>query len=429
MRKTFRILSCTLILAVVMSWVSMALGAQPLQSLETLQQQACENRDLVRRYQADLNILLEQEKKLRGEFLPSLDLEYTLNQLNHDTAIGEGRENDTFSGAISWNLFAGFKDYYSLKAARIMTRAGQSRLDLIEQDIYLAVAMDFLGIYRSLENLKVAEAAVKLYGDRLRQIALKVKVGVLKQTDFLKVKVELDNAVQTRRRVEAAVASGLNRLSFDIGEPIESSQLDFLFFDQLPEKKSPGECEALLLANRSDLKALKMSFDAAEMSVAASRASLYPRADISLGYSSHTRDDFFPASFENSDDEVRCQAVISMNLFDGMKKYSVTRQARLEQQKIRFDIRELEETLKTDLKNTLLDLDVAFDNLAVARTGRAEALENLRITDLAFGQGIGTSSDVLDAIFNLSRARFNLVTAHAEVFGSYFRLRRLMEDF
>ena len=306
-------------------------------------------------------------------FLPSLDLGYTLNRLNHDTATGEGSENDTFSGAISLNLFAGFKDYYSLKAARIMTRAGQSRLDFIKQDISLAVAMDFLGIYRSRANLKVAEAAVKLYEDRLRQIALKVKVGVLKQTDFLKVKAELDNAMQTRRRVDAAVASGLNRLAFDIGVPIESSGLDFSIFDQLPGVAFPDECEALLMANRSDLKALKMSFDAAEMTVAASRASLYPRADISLGYSSHTRDDFFPAEFENSDDEVRCQAVISMNIFDGMKKYAVTRQARLEQQKIRFEIKELEATLKTDLKNTLLDLDVAFDNLAVAKTGTAEA--------------------------------------------------------
>ena len=91
-----------------------------------------------------------------------------------------------------------------------------------------------------------------------------------------------------------------------------------------------------------------------------SKASRYPRADLSLGYNSHTRGDFFPDSLENSDDEVRCQAVISLNIFDGMKKYAVTNQARLEQQKIRFDLRELEETLKVDLKNILLDLDVAF---------------------------------------------------------------------
>jgi len=423
MRKNGCILFCALVMLV---------SGRPgfaAETLVSLQKSACENRDLVKRYQADLDILVEQEAQARGELLPSLDLGYTLNQLNHDSATGERRENDAFSGTISWNIFAGFKDYYTLKSAKRLTRAGQFKLDLIQQDIRLNVAMDFLGIYRSMENLKVAEAAVKLYRDRLRQIQLKVKVGVLKRTDFLKVKVEMDNALQTRRRVEAAVAAGINRLTFEVGKPIDRTALDFSIFNHLPQTAPVKKYQQRLLKNRSDLNALKMSYDAAEMTVSASRASLYPRADLSLGYSAYTRDDFFPKSFENSDDEVRCQAVISMNLFDGMKKYAAMRQARLEQQKIRFDIRELEETLKTKLKNVLLDKDVALDNLTVAKAGTAEAKENLRITDLAFGQGIGTSTDVLDAIFGLSRARFNQVTAYTEVFDADFRLRRLLEDF
>lgn len=423
MIKNVCILFCTLVMLISVGSVFAA------ETLGSLQKSACENRDLVKRYQADLDILVQEETKVRGEFLPSLDLGYTLNKLNHDTAIGEGRENDTFFGAVSWNLFAGFKDYYTLKSVQSLTRAGQFRLDLIQQDIRLNVAMDFLGIYRSMENLKVAEAAIKLYEDRLRQIDLKVKVGVLRRTDFLKVKVEMDNALQTRRRVEAAVAAGINRLAFEVGKPIDRTELDFSIFNELPQTEPVEGYQQRFLVNRSDLSALKMAFDAAGMTVFASRASLYPRADLSLGYSSHTRDDFFPESFENSDDEVRCQAVISINLFDGMKKYAVIRQARLEQQKIKFDIRELEETLKTELENILLDMAVAFDNLAVAKTGTVEAKENLRITDLAFAQGIGTSTDVLDAIFGISRASFNLVTAHTEVFDAHFRLQRLLEEF
>ena len=423
MRKNICILFCALL---VLNSSGTGFAAETLGSL---QKSACENRDLVKRYQADLDILMEQETKARGEFLPSLDLGYTLNRLNRDTAIGESRENDTFSGAVSLNFFAGFKDYYTLKSVQSLTRAGKFKLDLIQQDIRLNVAMGLLGIYRSLENLKVAKAAVNLYDDRLRQIELKVKVGVLKKTDFLKIKVEMDNALQTRRRVEATVAAGINRLAFEVGKPIDRTELDFSIFNDLPQTEAVEGYQRRLLANRSDLNALKMALDAAEMTVAASRASLYPRADISLGYSSHTRDNFFLESFENSDDEVRCQAVISMNLFDGMKKYAATRQARLEQQKIKFDIRELEETLKTELENILLDMAVAHDNLAVAKAGTVEAKENLRITDLAFAQGIGTSTDVLDAIFGISRARFNQVTAYTEVFGAHFRLRRLLEDF
>ncbi|MDY0374433.1 MAG: TolC family protein [Desulfobacterium sp.] len=398
------------------------------QTLEALQLSAWENREIVKRYQADLDIRMERIKEARGEFLPSLDLDYTLNRLNHDTAVGENRKNDTFTGGASWNVFAGFKDYYALKAAKELTQSGQFNLDGIKQDISLNVALAFLSVYRAFQNLTVADNEVKLYRDRLRQITLKVEVGVLKKTDLLKVKVEMDNAIQNRRRAEAAVEVSLNRLRFETGlAALDREELDFSLFDELPQMADYSIYEGMLLKNRSELNALKSAYEASGMNVAASRATLYPRADLSLGYSSHTRDDFFMDGFENSDDEVRCQAVISMNLFDGMKKYSRTRQAKMDQKKIKFDIDELEENLKTELKNTLVSLDVAFDNLEVARAGIVEAQENIRVTDLGFSQGIGTSTDVLDAILNLSRAKFNLINAYTEVFESDFRLRRLIE--
>ena len=118
-------------------------------TLETLQQKAYDNRDLVRQYQADLAISKEQVREARGEFLPSLDLGYTLNRLNHDTVAGEKRENDTFTAGATWNVFAGFKDYYNLKAARTLTRASGYRLDSVRQDISFNVALYYLEIGRA----------------------------------------------------------------------------------------------------------------------------------------------------------------------------------------------------------------------------------------------------------------------------------------
>ena len=112
-----------------------------------------------------------------------------------------------------------------------------------------------------------------------------------------------------------------------------------------------------------------------------------------------------------------------------MKKYSRTAQAREQSRKIGYDLRELENNLKALLKNTILDLNVAFDNLEVAESGRAEAQENLRVTDLSFSQGLSTSTEVLDAIFNLSRARFNKINAYTQVFENDFRMKRLVETF
>jgi outer membrane protein len=417
---TFTIMVLTLVCRV---------GAPCAETLETLQKSALANRDVIKRYQADLDISMERVKETRGEFLPSLDVGYTVNRLNHDTAIGENRENDTFTGGVYWNVFAGYKDHYTLRAAEILTHVKRLQLDSIKQDISLNVALRYLDVYRAQENLKVVESEVKLYEDRLREISLKVDVGVLKKSDLLKIKAELDNAVQNKRRGASNVEAGLNLLGFETGAEVVMEALDFSIFDVLPDKTGYPALENSLLEKRSELKALKRSLEASGMTVAASRSSFYPRADVSMSYSSHTRDAFFMDSLNNSDDEVRYQAMISMNLFDGKKKYARTTQARLEQKKIRYDIAELEEGLKTELTNTLLNQDVAFDNLVVAKAGIAETTENLRVTDLAFDQGLGTSSDVLDTIFNLSRASFNLISVYTDVFENHFRLLRLVEGF
>ncbi|MBF0469351.1 MAG: TolC family protein [Desulfamplus sp.] len=403
------------------------------QTLEELQEIAFNNRDIVKKYLNEIKISKERVKEIKGSFLPGLDMAYTLNQLNHNAVTGEKNQNDTFRTAISWNAFSGFSDYYRLKSAEIMTRYSTEMVESTRQNICLNVALRFLEVYTALESLKVAENEVKLYNDRLRQIELKFRVGVLKKSDVLKVKVERDNALQTERRVRALVDTSLNQLALESGksldQPLQSSKIDFSLFHELPEKGDYKALELLLVKNRSDLNALKHTLESSKMGVKASKSDLYPRADISLSYASHTRDDFFMKSMENSDDEIRGQATISMNLFDGMQKYSRINQAHLETRSIMHDIKELENSLKTALKNTLIEAEVAFDNLAVAGTGTKEAQENLRVTDLGFEQGIGTSSDVLDAIYNLSRARFNEINAHTQVFANDFQLKRLIESF
>ncbi len=410
-------------------FISSSFSLAQVKTLKSLQKYAFESRNIIKKYKTDLELANEKIKETKAEFLPSIDLQYAMNRLNHDSATGEGKENDFFQAKVSWNAFAGYKDFYNLKSAETMTDYSKSVLESISQDIYLNIALKYLDIYTNLEKLKVAEDEVKLYNDRLREIELKFKVGVLKKSDVLKIKVERDNALQAETRARANVQMSLNLLALATGQVLTKDELDFSIFDSTPTQGTYEEYELLFLKQRSDLNALKSSFESSEMKIHASKSEFYPEVDLSLSYNSHTRDDFFMESLEASDDEVRFQAVVSMNMYDGMKKYSKLSQASLAKNKIQYDIKELENSLKTTLKNTMLDIDVAFDNLEVAATGTKEAQENLRVTDLGFEQGLGTSSDVLDAIYNLSRARFNQLSAYSEVFLNDFKLKRLLENF
>ncbi len=398
--------------------------------LADLQRAAVENRDIVKRYEATLDQGTERIREARGNYLPSVDFSYTLNRLDDDNdTTYEARRNDWARIGASWNIFAGFADRYNIKSAKVLKESQQFKLAGIKQDVRYDVSLGLLAVYRNKAYQKVTEDALNLYRDRYREVSLKRRVGVLKKSDQLKIKVEMDNALQDARRAKAQLDTSYNNLSRQTGLGLKQETLEFSCFRELPEKRTYAECETLLLNHRSDLNAMEMLRQSAAFQAKASKAAYLPRVDMDLSYGHRDSDDYLFASSDETYDEIRCQAIFSMNLFDGMKKKARVSQAMLEEQKVAADIRELKADLKTRLKNTLLDLDVAFDNLDVARGSEIEARENMRITDLAFKQGLTLSSDLLDAIYYLSRARFNVIDAHRQVFSSYFLLLRLVEGF
>lgn len=413
--------------AVIMATGIPCLDAVALETLADLQIDACENRALVRRYQAQAGILETRVAEARSMYLPSLDVDYTLNRLNHNTTLGELRNTDRFSAGVTWNLFSGFKRRHDLASAQLSKKAADLETMAIQQDICLNTALAFLSVHRAMENLSVARAEVQRYEDRLRQVDLKVAVGVLKKTDRLRIRVERDNALQGLRRAESAVTEAVNLLSFETGRPVERESLDFSLFETLPPQKDPGLSMERIRNHRSDIQAMELSIQAAGRQIDSARAEGYPRADLYAGYAAYNAGENAAETFSFSDDELRCQAILSLNLYDGGRRKAAATRASETRRTIKMGMQEAIAGLETRLNNILADQAVAFDNLGVARAGVAEAQENLRITDLAFEQGIGTSTDVLDAIFNLSRARFNVISARTRVFENHFQLQRLVD--
>lgn len=413
---------------------ALCLAATPLHALTLteLQQEALSGRHSVKAVEADAAIAEKKVQEARSPFLPGVDVSYSANRYNHDSLTGAKEKNDLYQGAVSLNLFAGFADCYGLKAAKAGAEAGRQTLGSTRQEIDQSVALAFLGVYRSRQNLTVSQDSARLYQNRYRQMKLKYDVGVLQKRDLLKVKVEMDNALQGERKSKAAVNAALNTLSLAVGRPLtaeEAGSLDFSLFKERPALLDAEAGKAQLLSRNSDLLSLKETLTGATMRKKASRAAFLPRVDLSATYSSRYLDDYSFASSDVNGDDVRLTATVSMNLFDGLKSKARLSQAALSETALRHRVTELEKSLTTTFDNAILDRDVALDNLAVAESGLAEADENLRVTDLAFEQGLATSTEVLDAIFNLSRARFNHISALSDLFATHFTLLRLTQGY
>jgi outer membrane protein len=395
--------------------------------LAEMQETAIQSREIIKRYQTSLEKSGQEVERVRSGYYPSLNIGYQANNLD-EAARFEHRQNSSIYATASMNIFAGFKDRYSIESAKILQKVDGYRLKGIEQDIQLNVALRYLSVYERRANLTVAEDGLitlkRLYQDGERRL----QVGLIGQNELLKIKVDLDNSDITRKKGQADLEKSIQLLGREVNRPLNLKNLSFEEFAILPELEEQEAYKERMLKNRSELLTLTGLAESASMQVKVEQGSYYPRVELVGSYSRYD-DDFINGNGENSDDELRAQMVLSYTLFDGFARESSVSKAKLSVREIQYDIEELKNNLTTDLANLFIDYRVSMENVEVAKEDIRHAEENLRITQLKYKQGLQRESDLLDAVTNLSRARYNQVAVIRTVFENAFRVNRMVEEF
>lgn len=269
-------------------------------TLAELQQQAVENRKIIKKYEATLESNREDVGLARSNLYPSLDLSYIVNALDESSAI-ENRENSVAVGAITWNLFAGLQDRYRIKSAQLTRRASEFKLEGIRQDIRLNVSLRYLNIYIRKASLQVAQDSYATLEKIYQDAENRFRVGLIKKNELLRFKVDLDNAEITRKKARAELDKSVRLLQREIDAAVLPDQLQFAEFARLPTLKEGSSYEEEMLRNRSEIKALQELALAAEADVKAAYGSLAPRVDIVGSYRKYN--DEFGISGDSTDEE------------------------------------------------------------------------------------------------------------------------------
>ncbi len=396
-------------------------------SLEEMQRAALDNRALVKRYETDIEKSVENIRIARSGYYPSLDLGYRTYTIDEPTPT-ERRENSIISGAVSWNIFTGFKDKYSISSAEVLKDVETFKLNSIEQDLQLAVALRYLAVFNQQARLKVAQDTNKTLKGLYQDSKNRFEVGLLDKNAVLKFKVDYDNADLTVKKEQADLQKAIYELVREVDLDIDYNKLDFKEFKATPALDQNEDYEQRMLAQRSELKVLEGLAESAELFASAQYGDYYPRFDLVGRYRNYD-DSLLNGQGEFTDEELRAELVMSYNLFGGFSDEAEIARAKADVRSLKYDLVELQNTFRTELKKLFVDYDISLVNVEVAREDIAYAEENLRITELKYKEGLQRQLDLLDAVSNLTRAQSNYVAVVRTVFENYFRIIRMVEGF
>ena len=396
-------------------------------NLAEMQAKALNNRQVIRQYMTNLEQSEKDIVRAQSGYYPSADISYVANSLNESTLL-EDKQNSVAVGMLSWNIFSGFRDKYTLQSAKFQKDVEQYRLRGIKQDIQLNVALSYLTVSERWANKKVADAAFQTLKKIYQDGESRFRVGLIGKNELLKFRVDYDNADITLKAADADLKKSVNELSRQVGSEIKFSELDFAEFKHLPPPIDKDQYLKTMLVERSEIKALESVIDATTAKSKAELSGYYPRVDLVGSYQKYD-DNYINGSGSEDNEELRAQIVLSMNLFQGFTTEATVAKAKLETQSAQYELAELKNDLVTGLDNLYIDFEVSRKNVEVAKRSIEQAEENLRITHLKYNEGLERESDLLDAITSLSRAKYNHVVALRTVFSNNFQFIRMVDGF
>jgi outer membrane protein len=189
--------------------------------------------------------------------------------------------NISFGLSSQVSIFNWFSKKNTIESDRLSVEADKAEVQKVQDDISINVAVAYLQILLSREQVNLAKVQVQLTQDLLNTTRKKVDAGVLPELNAAELEAQLSRDSSNLISSETSVEQFLLQMkallnldagfAFDIGSPdIEKIPLDNLA-DLLPEN-----VYAQALVNLPQQKVIDFRIQSAKKSVEAARGQMYP---------------------------------------------------------------------------------------------------------------------------------------------------------
>jgi len=315
------------------------------------------------------------------------------------------------------NLFD-LQSYRSLKASEHALEASkldyQDARDLIVSSIaglYLGAQSAAARVYAAQSRVNDSQALYQLAGS-------KHDAGTATGVDVLRAQVQLANDKQALLAAQNQYKQSLLVLTRNLGmRPTTALELaEPLRFEPLLPPQAETVVPDALLA-RADYLSLASQREELATEQRASRARYLPKLSVNGNYGGLGR------SIGSVEGTGLIQGQIDFTVFDRDRKGEAQELAS-RVQRIDDQIADLRRGIEQDVREALLNLESAADEVAVAKQGQDLAQRELQLTQDRFRSGVTNNVEVITAQDELARAQENYIVAVSSYVDAKFALAR-----
>lgn len=353
----------------------------------------------------------------QSAYLPEVDL-------NAQIASTRTRQNGTQttfgpSLALNYLLFDFGGRAAAVEGARQTLIASNFLHNQAIQDVILRTHQAYYSYLDARALLAAEDATITERQKSLDAAGARHDAGVATIADVLQARTALSQAKLNRDSIEGNLRTIEGVLATAMGLPA-TTRFDFgeLPLD-VPTRRVSEAVDALIeraVSQRPDLAAARAAAERADVRIRAVRSQFLP----SVGVTGTAG----PSWLSGSGSTIAHSIAVGMRwpLFTGFRNVYDTRQAEIEAQLAREDVRQLEQQVDLQVWTSYYALQTAAQRLATARDLLTSARQSVDVAQSRYRAGVGSILDLLTAESALESARAQEVQARTDWFLSVAQL-------
>lgn len=381
---------------------------------------ATENSRLIKISFLERDISYEDTVIARSKLLPDVNASVSQSFLYNQPGAHIGSQNAytseksflSYGITAHQTIFTFGANTSRYEASRTTLDAKKLNIDLTRNLVALSFIISYFDILETEKMTKVAQKEVESLQSHLNVAKNLFNEGVITKNDLLQAEVRLSDARQkliTLKNMRAVNAARINNI---LSRPLTSEiAVEDVPFNAVSAVELPTIENAWVTAEkqRIELGIIDRELKAIELEETVKKSDYFPRFFAEGGYN------YAENRYQLQKDNWSLILGLNLNILSGGSTKAEVSKVRYKKEQMLEQKRKLVDDIKLEVEKNYLDIMNALEKIQVIKDAVAQAEENLRINRIRYEEGIGTATDVLDAITLLTTAETNYYRALYEL--------------
>jgi len=316
--------------------------------------------------------------------------------------------------------------FQASKAAKYIREQNSLNVEDTKINTVVSVSKAYYDILTNEESINIINENIDRLTRQYNESNIRYETGLVDKTDFKRALISLNNA-----KAELKTAKELRTYKYDYLKMLlgmrTNQSISLSFANQSMEANILLDTTELLnIADRVEMKQLSTLKEIQKLNTQYQKWNFLPRLNAYANYNLNYRDDKFTNLYNDNFPSSQVGLSLSLPIFTGNKRIHEIRKSQLQEERINWDIQNLENTISTEYSLAMAGYRSNMNEWRNAKENMELSEEVYNTIKLQYDAGIKTYLELMTSETDLKKSQLNYLNALYAVLAAKLDIQKAL---